>query len=111
MAVATRGGKTSKVMFHSDRGSQYISAEFDALCEQLSVVQSMGATGVCWEKTAAEAFFGTLKRELANRRCRQTRLHARQDLVRWIEVWFSTRRLHSTLDYHTPIKYDNYDNL
>ena len=55
------------VVFHSDRGSQYTSAAYGELCEQLGVVQSMGATGVCWDNAAAESFFGTLKRELAFR--------------------------------------------
>ena len=52
MAVATRGGTVSGVVFHTDRGSQYTSAGFGALCEQLGVTQSMGATGVCWDNAA-----------------------------------------------------------
>ena len=48
MAVATRGGNVAGVIFHSDRGSQYTSAEFRALCETHGVKQSMGKTGVCW---------------------------------------------------------------
>ena len=67
----------------------------------------MGATGVCRDNAAAKAFFDTLKRELANRRRWKTRAHASRDLARWIEGWFNTRRLHSTLDYHTPIEYEN----
>ena len=58
-AVATRGGHVDGVIFHSDRGCQYTSAEFGELCERLGVVQSMGATGVCWDNAAAESFFGS----------------------------------------------------
>ena len=61
-AVATRGGRVGGVIFHSDRGCQYTSVEYGELCERLGVVQSMGATGVCWDNAAAESFFGTLKR-------------------------------------------------
>lgn len=107
MAVATRGGAAEGVVFHSDRGSQYTSAEFGELCEQLGVTQSMGATGVCWDNAAAEAFFGSLKRELANRRRWATRADARRDLIRWIEGWFNGRRLHSSIDYHSPIEFEN----
>jgi len=107
MAVATRGGAVNGVVFHTDRGSQYTSAGFGALCEKLGVAQSMGATGVCWDNAAAESFFGTLKRELANRRRWATRADARRDLMRWIEGWFNTRRLHSTLDYNTPLETEN----
>lgn len=108
MAVATRGGQPmDRVVFHSDRGSQYTSAAYGQLCDELGVVQSMGATGVCWDNAAAESFFGTLKRELAGRRRWATRADARRDLIRWIEGWFNTRRLHSSLDYHSPIEHEN----
>jgi transposase InsO family protein len=107
MAAATRGGKMSGVVFHTDRGSQYTSAGFGALCERLGVTQSMGATGVCWDNAAAESFFGTLKRELANRRRWATRADARRDLMRWIEGWFNTRRLHSSIDYNSPLEIED----
>jgi transposase InsO family protein len=56
------------------------------------------------DNAAAESFFGTLKRELANRRRWPTRADARRDLMRWIEGWFNTRRLHSALHYRTPLE-------
>ena len=107
MAIATRGGAVDGVVFHTDRGSQYTSADFGELCERLGVTQSMGATGVCWDNAAAESFFGTLKRELANRRRWPTRADARRDLIRWIEGWFNTRRLHSSIDYRSPVEHEN----
>ncbi len=108
MAAATRGGRVAAgVVFHSDRGSQYTSADFAALCRQLGVVQSMGATGVCWDNAAAESFFGTLKRELANRRRWATRADARRDLIRWIEGWFNARRMHSSIDYNSPVEHED----
>lgn len=107
MAVATRGGTIDAgVVFHTDRGSQYTSAEFGELCDHHGVVQSMGATGVCWDNAAAESFFGTLKREHANRRRWATRAEARRDLIRWIEGWYNQRRLHSTIDYNSPVEFE-----
>jgi transposase InsO family protein len=103
-AVATRGGQIDGVIFHSDRGCQYTSAEFGELCDRLGVVQSMGATGVCWDNAAAESFFGSLKRELAHRQRWATRAEARRAVIRWIEGWFNSRRLHSSLNYCTPIE-------
>src|SRR5215203_1232604 len=64
----------------------------------------MGATGVCWDNAAAESFFGSLKRELAHRQRRATRAEARRAVIRWIEGWFNSRRLHSSLNYRTPIE-------
>src|ERR671919_3066384 len=102
MAVATRGGQVDGVVFHSDRGCQYTSAEYRQLCERLEVTQSMGATGVCFDNAAAEAFFASLKRELVHRSRFATRAEARREIIRWIEGWYNARRLHSTLDYLTP---------
>lgn len=107
MAVATRGGQVAGVIFHSDRGSQYTSTDFGILCAKHGVIQSMGATGVCWDNAAAESFFGTLKRELAHKRRWVTRADARRDVIRWIEGWFNPHRLHSTLGYNTPIEHEN----
>jgi transposase InsO family protein len=107
MAVATRGGHVAGVVFHSDRGSVYTSRTFAELCELHGVVQSMGATGVCWDNSVAESWFGTMKRELAHRRRWTTRADARRDLIRWIEGWFNTRRLHSSNYYNSPIDWEN----
>jgi transposase InsO family protein len=102
MAVATRGGHVDGVVFHSDRGCQYTPGEYRQLCERLRVTQSMGATGICFDNSPAEAFFATLKRELVHRRRFATRAQARREIIRWIEGWYNTRRLHSSLAYLTP---------
>ena len=102
MAVATRGGQVDGVVFHSDRGCQYTSGDYRQLCERLGVTQSMGATGICFDNSPAEAFFATLKRELVHRRRFATRAEARRAIIRWIEGWYNARRLHSSLAYMTP---------
>jgi putative transposase len=107
MAVTRRGGRIDGVIFHSDRGCQYTSAEFAQLCAEHQVVQSMGATGICWDNAAAESFFATLKRELVNRHAWATRAHAKQAIVRWIEGWYNPRRLHSSIEYLTPNEKEN----
>lgn len=107
MAIATRGGHVAGVIFHSDRGSVYTSRTFGELCEFHDIVQSMGATGVCWDNSVAESWFGTMKRELAHRRRWATRADARRDLIRWIEGWFNSCRLHSSNNYNSPIDWEN----
>jgi putative transposase len=102
MAVATRGGRVDGVVFHSDRGCQYTSAEYRQRCAHFGVRQSMGATGICFDNSPSEAFFASLKRELVHRRRFATRAEARQAIIRWIEGWYNARRLHSSLDYLTP---------
>jgi transposase InsO family protein len=84
-------------IFHSDRGSQYTSQAFQDRCAELTVVQSMGQTGVCWDNAVAESFFATLKSDLvAEVGTFATRQEARAWVVRYIEGWYNRRRPHST---------------
>ncbi len=84
-------------IFHSDRGSQYTSQAFQQRCADLGVVQSMGATGVCWDNAVAESFFATLKSDLASEvGTFPTQQEARAWVVRYIEGWYNRRRPHAT---------------
>jgi transposase InsO family protein len=107
MAVATRGGAVAGVIFHTDRGSQYTSAEFRALCETHGVKQSMGRTGVCWDNALAESFFATYKLELIEPRSWQTRARTRTATVHWIEAVYNRQRRHSAIDMLRPVDYEN----
>ena len=107
MAVATRGGTVAGVIFHSDRGSQYTSAEFGKRCGLHGVQPSMGKTGVCWDNALAESFFATYKLELIERRSWATRAQARTATVHWIEAVYNRQRRHSSIDMMSPIDYEN----
>jgi transposase InsO family protein len=89
-------------IFHSDRGSNYTSAEFARTVSELGMRQSMGRTGICYDNAMAESFFAALKNERVNRTVYPTRERARADITRYIELWYNPRRLHSGLDYKTP---------
>jgi putative transposase len=89
-------------IFHSDRGSNYMSAEFAGELEALGVRQSAGRTGVCFDNALAESVNGTLKVELVHRTVYATRRKAREDIARWIELRYNRTRLHSGLGYRTP---------
>lgn len=93
----TEGG-----VFHSDRGSNYTSAEFAAKLASYGIDQSVGRTGICFDNAMAESFFAVLKNELVHRTVYPTREHARRDIVRYIEFRYNQRRIHSGLGYCTP---------
>ncbi len=98
-------------IFHSDRGSNYTSVEFAATLAEHNLRQSVGRTGICYDNAMAESFFAALKNELVHRTVYPTRAHARKDIVRFIELRYNTRRLHSGLGYRTPQEvHDNYYN-
>jgi putative transposase len=98
-------------IFHSDRGTQYMSAAFAETANRLDVRQSVGRTGVCFDNAQAESFNAALKVERVNRTVYPTREHARADIARYIEFRYNRKRLHSALGYRTPQEaHDEYMN-
>lgn len=98
-------------IFHSDRGTQYMSAAFAETTKRLDVRQSVGRTGVCFDNAQAESFNAALKVERVHRTVYPTREHARADIARYIEFRYNRKRLHSALGYRTPQEaHDEYMN-
>ena len=95
------------VIFHSDRGTQYTSAQFAEHLKKYEITPSMGRTGVCWDNAMAESFFGALKNELIYRTVYPTREKARRAIAEYIEVFYNRQRLHSGLGYKTPLEATN----
>jgi transposase InsO family protein len=89
-------------IFHSDRGVQYTSAEFEAALKTHGLVGSMGRTGICWDNALAESFFASLKKELVYRTAFPTPRHARKAIAEYIEVFYNRQRIHSAIGYRTP---------
>jgi len=105
MAIAIRGGDVAGMVFHHDRGAQYLGQDFRALCTRHKVVQSVGRIGSSQDNAVAESFWATLKRELVHR-CRfATRADARRAIIAWINH-YNSRRLHSTLGNVPPIEWE-----
>jgi len=94
------------LLFHSDRGCQYTSSDYAALAKANGVVLSVGRKGECWDNAVAESFFATIKRELIDTRAWPTRAGLRVAVFDYIEGWYNTRRLHSSLGYLSPAEYE-----
>lgn len=108
-ALGHRQPASSGLLFHSDRGSQYASGEYQEALQQATMTGSMSRRGNCWDNAVAESFFGTLKTELIHPRIFSTRTVARTVIAEWIEVFYNRQRLHSTLGYLSPVQFeDNY---
>jgi transposase InsO family protein len=87
-------------IFHSDRGSQYTSAEFRATLTGLRIRASMGRVGSCFDNAVAESFFASLKVEIGTR-VWATRAEARRAVFAYLN-YYNRNRLHSTLKQRTP---------
>ena len=99
-------GRTNKIIFHSDRGSQYASNAFKSLLEQNKFIPSMGAKGYCYDNAYAESFFHTLKTELTEDEHYLTREQAHASIFEYIEIDYNFKRKHSGLNYKSPINYE-----
>ena len=95
-------GLPADAVFHSDRGSNYTSAEFAESLERLGIRQSVGRTGICYDNALAESFNAALKVERVHRTAYPTRKKAMDDIARYIELRYNRTRLHSGLGYRTP---------
>jgi transposase InsO family protein len=92
------------LIMHSDRGSQYASADHRALLKDYRMIQSMSRKANCWDNSPMESFFKTLKVERIYQVRYTTRAQARLDIVNWIEGFYNGQRLHSSIGYQAPVQ-------
>ena len=105
MAIDTRRPGPG-LIFHSDRGTQYNSAEFAQLLDANKMIQSFSRPRQCWDNAVAESWFASLKKECIHRRSWATRAQVRHAVFDYIEVFYNRQRLHSSLGYLTPAEYE-----
>jgi putative transposase len=105
MAIERRGPAPG-LLHHSDRGTQYASADFQRLLTAHRMQASMSKKGDCWDNAVAESFFATLELELIAGAEWRTRNEARRAVFEFIESWYNLERRHSTLGYRSPATYE-----
>jgi transposase InsO family protein len=104
-ALLNRGiCKKNKLLVHSDRGVQYASQEFRSLLAKYDCTQSMSRKGNCWDNAVAESFFKTIKEEALNRYVFSNQEMLKSVIFRYINGWYNTVRIHSTLGGLSPLK-------
>jgi transposase InsO family protein len=91
-----------ELLHHSDRGSQYASHLIQAILRANHIQVSMSRKGNCYDNAVMESFFSTLKGEWVHYQKYETRAQARRDLFEYIEGFYNTVRLHSTLGFLSP---------
>jgi transposase InsO family protein len=97
------------LLAHSDRGSQYASDHYQSLLARHGITCSMSRRADCWDNAPMESFFASLKKELVHDADFVTWAEARAAIVEYIEVFYNTRRRHSSLGYVSPAEYEQAD--
>jgi len=85
------------LIHHSDRGSQYCSADYQKLVQRHGFVASMSGRGNCYDNAMVETVFKTIKSELIWRTSFDSRWQATNAIGRHIERFYNPRRRHSSL--------------
>jgi putative transposase len=93
------------LIFHSDRGSQYASQQFRRVLEVSGIKASMSRKGNCWDNACSETLFGSLKVERLHGQHFESIRQAKDETIAWL-LWYNQTRLHSTLNYVSPIKFE-----
>ena len=102
-------GLEKEGIFHSDRGSQYTSNDFEKLLNELNIKHSYSKKGYPYDNARMESFNAILKKEEVNVNNYKTFEEAKLVIFEFIESWYNNQRIHGTLGYITPNqKYNNY---
>lgn len=98
---------TGGLIFHSDRGSQYGSRAFRQVLEHAQMSQSMSARANPYHNAWTESFMGTLKAEMLQNGRFINAADARSEIFAFIDGYYNTHRLHSSLNYQTPHHFES----
>lgn len=104
-AVARRAPAPGLIQ-HTDQGSQYASADYRADLASHKMIPSMSRRGNCWDNAVAESFFATLEHELLDGADFHSHREAHKALAEFIDGWYNPERMHSLLEYRSPLQYE-----
>ena len=105
-AIESRRPNGRELLHHSDRGSQYTSEAYQWTLEMLGVACSMSRRGSCYDNAVMERFFWSLKHEWTKHEHFENLATARWSVFKYIETFYNTERLHQTLGYKSPDKFE-----
>ena len=94
------------LIVHTDQGSQFTSGNFQAILHQYGAVSSVSRKGNPYDNAVMESFYRTIKRELIQDAKFETPEQAQQEIFKYIELYYNTKRIHSTLGYLSPAQFE-----
>lgn len=101
-----KGRNTEGIILHTDRGVEFTGANFQKILGQYKMHHSVNRPGYCTDNAFMESFFHTLKGELIRKTNFSGFSQLHRELGRYINQFYNTVRLHSSLGYTSPMKYE-----
>lgn len=106
MAIEEREPQPGCLVHHSDRGTQYACGEYTDVLKSHGILASMSRLGNPYDNAKAESFMKTLKHEEVDGSLYRDVRHARRQIEAFIENVYNRSRLHSALDYRSPLEFE-----
>ena len=97
---------TPGIVHHSDRGIQYCSREYTQRLVDHGFHISMSRKGNPYDNAQAESFMKTFKCEEVYLQNYRDKEHAQASIQNFLEEVYNTTRLHSRLNYNSPVKFE-----
>ncbi|HEC2181209.1 TPA: IS3 family transposase [Staphylococcus delphini] len=94
------------LIHHSDRGSQYVSIEYQNLLREKGIQSSMSRKGNCYDNACIESFHSIIKKELIHHQNYKTRNEAMFSIVEYILTFYNSKRVHSMLNDMSPVEFE-----
>jgi len=94
------------LIFHSDRGKQYVDGGVRKILIDKRMQQSMSSTGNCYDNAMAESLIATIKKAHVFWHRYHTRDEARSSIFEYLEVFYTRVRRHSALGYKSPVAFE-----
>jgi putative transposase len=90
------------LIFHDGQENQYTSRAFQKTLEHHGITQSISRPGNPYDNAVVESFFKTLKRGFIKGQAYEDQEETKQEIFKYIEFYYNTKRMRSTLGYMSP---------
>lgn len=104
-ALASRK-KENGLLIHSDRGGQYGGKIFRKMIADNKMMQSMSRADNPYDNAFMESCFSRFKAELLQDGIFDNIEDARTEIFEYMEMYYNTKRIHSSLNYLSPADYE-----
>ncbi|CAM3879475.1 IS3 family transposase [Parendozoicomonas haliclonae] len=94
------------LIFHSDQGIEFRASELQNTHKRYGIKPSMNRAYHCTDNAEMESFFHTLKGELITGTTFRNVYHLRDSIAGYIQHFYNRARLHSSLNYQSPVEYE-----